>query len=65
MVMLDGLLWTRVEVRPLWSDDGFLQWVVLERHRITGGYRTTLVDDEWPATHASKFSRGSEVADDA
>ena len=62
--MFDGLVWAQVEVRPLWSDAGYLQWVTLERHRVTGEYRTTFIDEEWPATHASQFSRASEVSGD-
>jgi len=61
--MLDGLLWVQVETRPLWSSEGYLQWVALERHRLTGAYRTTFVDDYWDKTHASQFAQRSEVTD--
>ena len=58
--MLDGLLWTVVRSRPVWSNDGYLQWLLLERHRLTGATRTSLVDERWDATHASQFAGGPE-----
>jgi len=39
--MLDGLLWAVVDTKPTFTADGELQWLVLERHRITGATRTT------------------------
>lgn len=53
--MLDTLLWKTVEKRPLWDRDGYLNWVVLERHRLHGHYRTTLVNDKWEKTHVRRF----------
>jgi len=38
--MLDGLLWAVVDTKPTLTSDGELQWLVLERHRITGATRT-------------------------
>jgi len=38
--MLDGLLWKVVDTKPTFTADGELQWLVLERHRITGATRT-------------------------
>ena len=38
--MLDGLFWKPVETKPVFTHDGSLQWLVLERHRITGAMRT-------------------------
>jgi hypothetical protein len=38
--MLDGLLWRVEHVKPTFTGDGELQWLVLERHRITGATRT-------------------------
>lgn len=37
--MIDGLLWKPIHKEALWPGDGSVQYVVLERHRITGRTR--------------------------
>lgn len=51
--MLDRLFWTTVRVRPVWGSDGYLEWVIFERHRLTGTYRTSHVREQF--LHASEF----------
>lgn len=58
--MLDGILWSTVKQRPQYDRDGYLTWIVLERNRITGVYRTTLVDEKWNETHARRYAKNSE-----
>ena len=40
--MIDGLLWAAVHKKALRREDGSVQYVILERHRITG--RTRLAE---------------------
>jgi len=59
--MLDGLLWKVHHVKPTFNDDGELQWLVFERHRITGQTRTLRpYHPEVRADDFARFSRGGE-----
>ena len=40
--MIDGPLWKPIHKKALWREDGSVQYVILERHRITG--RTRLAE---------------------
>jgi len=60
--MLDGLLWKTVQTKTLWKQDGSLQWVMLEKHRLTGATRA--VYPEFPEIRAQDylgFNRGGET----
>jgi hypothetical protein len=61
--MLDGLLWKPLHTKPTFTADGELQWLVLERHRLTGATRTTR--PYHPEVRAEDFARiGRETATD-
>jgi hypothetical protein len=60
--MLEGLLWKTVEQKPVWDRDGYMNWLVLQRHRVYGYYKTVRVDEKWEETHARKFSREKQAA---
>ncbi|RLM83682.1 hypothetical protein D3D02_16910 [Halobellus sp. Atlit-38R] len=56
--MLDGLLWKPIEIKPLFKKDGTLQWLLLERHRITGATRTAFA--EHPEIRAQDYAFGRD-----
>lgn len=58
--MIDGLLWKVVDTKPTFTNDGELQWLVLERHRITGATRT--MRPYHPEIRADDFARFSKQA---
>ena len=57
--MLDGLLWTPIKSKPIFTDDGSLQWLVLERHRLTGALR--VADPEFAQIRAQDFRGRGEA----
>jgi hypothetical protein len=59
--MFDGLLWKAIEQKPVWDRDGFMNWLVIERHRIYGNYRTVRVDEKWDETHARNFTSNQQT----
>lgn len=63
--MLDGVLWKTVDQKPVWDRDGYMNWLVVERHRLRGSYRTVRVDEKWEETHARKFSRSRQAGETA
>lgn len=65
MPMLEGLLWKPIEQKPVWDRDGFMNWLVIERHRLHGHYRTVRVDEKWDETHARNFSRPQQAKETA
>lgn len=59
--MLDGLLWAVVDTKPTFTADGELQWLVLERHRITGATRTAR--PYHPEIRKEEFARTGSTTD--
>lgn len=63
--MLEGMLWKTIDQKPLWDRDGYMNWLVIERHRLSGAYRTVRVDEKWEETHARKFHTSKKAEQQA
>jgi len=60
--MFDGLFWKPIKTRPAFQNDGTLEWLVLERHRITGEFRTA--DPAFAQIRAQDFTFSKGGKDD-
>jgi len=53
---IDGLLWKTMDTKRLWQPDGTLEYIILEKHRITG--MTRVGQAVHPEIRAQDYTRG-------